>query len=239
VQTGEVEVPSDEALSKGILYYTDNRLDPKIMSAVQSQLLKANLPIVSVSLKPIDFGENIVIDAERGPLTLFRQILAGLEAIKTDIVYHCEHDCLYHPSHFDFTPERDDLFYYNNNLWKVDIKTGRTLFHYSNHTSQLCAKRSLLLEHYRKRVAVVEKNGFSRRIGFEPGTNKRKERIDDYWHETWMSEVPNVDIRHSQNLTQSRWRKDQFRNQKYTKGWTESDSVPTWGTLADFLPNLT
>jgi hypothetical protein len=31
-------------------------------------------------------------------------------------------------------------------------------------------------------------------------------------------------------MSPSRWRKDQFRNQKYTAGWTESDGVPGWGT---------
>ncbi|MHC4736650.1 MAG: hypothetical protein ACYTDW_19670, partial [Planctomycetota bacterium] len=46
---------------------------------------------------------------------------------------------------------------------------------------------------------------------------------------TWMSEVPNLDLRHKHNLTQTRWRKDQFRNQRYTKGWTIADKVPGWG----------
>ena len=126
------------------------------MMACQQQLVKSGLPIYSVSLRPLYFGHNTVINAERGPLTMFRQILAGLEACEADIVYLAEHDVLYHPSHFEFTPERDDLFYYNNNLWKVDAESGRALFHYSNHTSQLCARRSLLLEHYRKRVVMVD-----------------------------------------------------------------------------------
>ncbi|MBU2051242.1 MAG: glycosyltransferase, partial [Gammaproteobacteria bacterium] len=52
--------------TKGIVYYTDNRLDPEIMAACQRQISKSGLPIVSVSLKPIDFGENIVLDLERG-----------------------------------------------------------------------------------------------------------------------------------------------------------------------------
>jgi len=221
--------PSEEQVRKGIVYYTDNRLDPVIMEAVQKQLMKAGLPIVSVSLKPIDFGENIVIDAKRGNLTMFRQILAGLERIDVEVVFFAEHDIMYHESHFDFTPERNDVFYYNQNLWKVDAETGKALFHYSNHTSQLCASRKLLLEHYRKRVAMVERDGFSRRMGYEPGTHRREERVDDYGHETWMSDAPNLDLRHKHNLTKTRWSKDQFRNQRYTKGWTIADSVPGWG----------
>jgi hypothetical protein len=48
-----------------------------------------------------------------------------------------------------------------------------------------------------------------------------------------MSAVPNIDIRHGNNLTPTRWRKDQFRDQRYTKGWTEADEVPGWGRFED------
>lgn len=220
---------------KGLVYYTDNRLEPAINDAVLTQLERARLGVISVSLRPIGFGYNIVLDRERGVLTMFKQILAGLEASTADIIFFVEHDVLYHPSHFDFAPPRRDTFYYNENVWKVDATTGQALFYYCRQTSGLCAYRELLLEHYRKRVAIVEKNGYTRRMGFEPGTNNRAERVDDYKSEAWMSQVPNIDIRHNKNLTPSRWKKEQFRNQKYTKGWTESDGVPGWGkTLGRF-----
>lgn len=224
------------------MYYTDNRLRPDIMVACQRQLSKAGLPVVSASLEPLVFGHNIVVEGERGPLTMFRQILAGLEAVDADVVFHAEHDLLYHPSHFEFEPERDDVFYYDNNLWKVCAETGRALFHYSNHTSMLCARRSLLLRHYRKRVEMVERDGYTRRMGYEPGTHGRRERVDDYGCATWMSEWPSIDLRHGQNLTRTRWRRDQFRNQRFTKGWTEADEVPGWGRtrgrMGEFLEDI-
>lgn len=227
-------VPDWDA-TKGIVYYTDNRLDPCIAGAVQKQLQKAGRDVVAVSLKPLDWGSNIVMDLERGYLSMFKQILAGLEASTADIIFLCEHDVLYHPSHFDFTPPRKDVFFYNENIWKVDRKSGRALFYYCKQTSGLCAYRDLLVEHYRKRVSIVERVGFSRRQGFEPGTHNRAERVDDFKAEAWMSEYPNIDIRHDKNLTPSRWRKEQFRNQKYTNGWLESDQVPGWGvTLGRF-----
>lgn len=227
----------DEKLTKGVVYYTDNRLDERIDQAVKKQLTHSvnGYGIVSVSLQPIDFHHNIHLDMERGYLTMFRQILAGLEASDADVIFFCEHDVLYHPSHFDFLPPRPDMFYYNENVWKVDFETGKALFYYVRQTSGLCAYRELLLEHYRRRVQLVEENGFTRRMGFEPGTHNRKERVDDYKSEAWMSAHPNIDIRHGQNLTPSRWRKDQFRNQKYTKGWTEADEVPGWGKWPDIL----
>ena len=89
-----------------MLYYTDNQLDPGIMKACQDQLKQSvnGHRIVSVSLQPIDFGDNIALSMERGYLTMFKQILAGLEEMDCDIVFFAEHDILYHPTHFEFTP---------------------------------------------------------------------------------------------------------------------------------------
>ena len=69
--------------SKGILYYTDNCLDEKIMAACQKQLMKSvnGNRIISVSLQPMQFGDNIHLPLERGYLTMFKQILEGLEAL--------------------------------------------------------------------------------------------------------------------------------------------------------------
>src|SRR3990167_10295431 len=97
--------------SKGIIYYTDSQLDPKIAELVRGQLLKASLPIVSASLEPLDFGDNYHIKMKRGYEAYFTQILTCLEKSKADIVFFCEHDNLMHLSHFDFTPPTNDKFY--------------------------------------------------------------------------------------------------------------------------------
>ena len=218
--------------SAGIVYYTDNRLDDEIRDACLGTALATGLPFVAVSLKKIpglSWEQNVVLDLERSYLTMFKQILTGLQEIDTEFVFFCEHDVAYHHSHFDFTPPNSTQVFYNQNVWKVDAETGRALHYLCSQTSGLCANRELLLEHYRKRVAIVESQGFSRKMGFEPGTHRRAERVDDLTARTWMSEYPNVDIRHGQNLTPSRWKKEQFRDQRYTKGWTEAEAIPGWG----------
>lgn len=227
-------VPDWDTPRKGVVYYTDNRLDEAIAAPVRRQLDRAaaGMEVISVSLQPLDWQRNIHLGLERGYLTMFRQILAGLEASMADIVFLCEHDVLYHPTHFDFTPPRRDVYYYNENVYKVDYQTGHALFYFARQTSGLCAYRELLVSHYRRRVALVERDGFSRRMGFEPGTHHRAERVDDIRAEGWMSEYPNIDIRHDQNLTPSRWKKEQFRDQRYTRGWLETESVPGWGQTA-------
>lgn len=228
-------------VSKGIVYYTDNMLDPAIMKACQTQLLNSvnGHRILSVSRDPIEFGDNIATGMERGYLCMFKHILTGLEALDTDIVFFCEHDVMYHPSHFEFVPPERDIFYYNTNVWKINAETGHALFHYVQQTSGLCAYRELLIEHYRKRVANTEAalelygntrayRNWIRKQGFEPGTHGRAERVDDHKAESWQSAMPNLDIRHSANLTPSRWNKEQFRNQRYTRGWNEANHVDGW-----------
>lgn len=207
----------------GIVYYTDNEIDPEIMTQVQEQIKKANLPIVSVSLKPLNFGKNVIIEGKRGYLTMFKQILAGLEALDTDVVFFCEHDVLYHQSHFDFRPLRDDKYYYNMNSWIVRTSDGFAVYYDHKSLSGLCADRQLLIKHYKERIRRVELEGFSRRMGFEPGTHNRPERVDDVKAEGWKSEYPNLDLKHGKNLTQARWRQEDFRDQRNCRNWIESN----------------
>lgn len=225
-------------LTKGVAFYADGRLPEALAAPVRAQLLSATaaeaMPIVAVTLgtPPVVADprwQALSHPGARGVLTMFEQILQALEALDTDIVFLCEHDVLYHPEHFQFTPTRMDRYYYNQHVWKVDTATGRALHYRCNQTSGLVAFRQRLLAHYRARVARVRAEGFTRRMGFEPGTHRPPRGIDDYGHEVWMTEAPNVDLRHGGNLTQSRWRQDQFRDQRFCQGWTEAEAVPHWG----------
>jgi hypothetical protein len=148
-----------------------------------------------VTLQPIDLGTNIHLALERGHLTMFKQQLAALEALDTDIAFMVEHDVLYHPSHFEFTPPRRDVFYYNQNTWRVDARSGQALFYVCSQVSGLCAYRDILVDHYRKRVAHVEQHGFDRNLGYEPGTNSRARALDGRGAEAWLSAGPLVDIK--------------------------------------------
>jgi glycosyltransferase involved in cell wall biosynthesis len=230
---GETPSIMHERPLKGIVYYTDNKCEEKIWRAVQSKILRnigtRDIPVTSVSLKPTPFGDNFTLELERGILTMFKQILVGLEKNPAQYVFLCEHDILYHPSHFDFVPPEKDVFYYNENTWKVDALTGQALFYYTKQTSGLCAWRELLVGHYRKRVDKVEKDGFSRHMGFEPGCHAYPRGVDNFKAERWMATFPNVDIRHTTNLTQSRWNQEQFRDKNACLGWTMADDVPGWG----------
>lgn len=240
--------------TKGIIFYTDNQLNLKIAHRVQRQLAKIsrrkNIPIVSSSLKPMNFGKNVHLPLQRGYLTMFKQMLAALEASESEIIFFAEHDVLYHPSHFDFEPKTKDKFYYNQNVWKINSETGHAIHYDCKQVSGICVYRETAVKHYQKRVKIVEEmakklpdeiefNTFIRRIGFEPGTHNRKERVDLLESEGWKSEFPNVDIRHGKNLSGTLWKKEQFRNQIFTRGWIESDDeIPGWGKTSELIKKL-
>jgi len=242
-------------LTKGIVYYTTNQIPIKIAHKVQHRLTyvakEKNIPIVSSSLKPMPhFGERNIIQplehydyqmvdgvlkevfvprTQPGYLTMFRQILDGLKISTADIIFFCEHDVLYHPSHFDFTPPKKDVYYYNTNVWHLRLSDGHCLYFNHRSTSGLCAYRETLIKHYEERVRRAEKDGYDHNTGYEPGTHNRPSRIDDLPCEDWRSEFPNVDIRHDNNLTRNRWSIDQFHT-KPTE-WIEADEIPGWGRV--------
>jgi hypothetical protein len=114
-----------------ILYYTSNREDPQFEQKVRDNILEVagNIPIVSVSHQPIDFGTNICVgDVGTSGFNMFRQVQIGLQAAKTKFVISAEADCLYPPDYFTFTPERADVCYRDSNLYVMPDK--RDFFFY-------------------------------------------------------------------------------------------------------------
>ena len=241
-------VKEEPRLSKGIIYYTDNHLNLKIARAVQSQLRMVSetkgIPIASASLKPMsNMGKNVHVKMQPGRLAMFSQVLAALEASTSDIVFFCEHDVLYHPSHFDFIPEKNDTFYYNQNFWKVRTTDDLAIHYDANQLSGLCCYRELAVKEFKERVRRVAAEGWRNSMGYEPGTRgiRRGGFSNNPW-KSWKSEFPIVDIKHGHNLTTQRWHQEQFRNKENCTGWLESmvDKIPGWDNLKDLLSiNLT
>ncbi len=244
IVNSEIPIPKSvkalSPLSRGIVYYTDCQLAPEILEPCQKQLLRCcnGVPIVSVSLKPMDFGENYVLPLERSVLTMFKQILEGIKRSTADILYFAEHDCLYIKEHFKFTPPRKDVFYYNENQWQVDTTSGRALFYHCMRLSTLCAYRELLLEHYTKRVERVEKEGFTLKMGYEPGGHRYPRGVDNYTRERFMTPYPLIDLRHSGTVSPNRWRQKDFRNKGPLWAWTEADEIPYWGPVKGCIKEL-
>lgn len=199
--------------TRGVLYYTDNQLPMELANLCRKYIKRSNLPITSVSMKKTPFGHNIVLPGVRGKLQMFKQILAGLEAMTEDIVFFTEADVVYHRSHFNFYPPKKDTFYYNENNWRVRREDRHAAYFDHDSLSQMCCYRELALKEFRELVKQQEIK--ETRGGFEPGTRDGRSA-------RWRSEYPNLDIRHDHNLTQNRWSPDQFRDKSTCTNWQES-----------------
>ena len=228
--------------NKGVVYYTDFHADPKILRVCLEQLKKNfDGEVVSVSLKkPLDFGKNIVLEADRGYITMVRQIILGLENLTTDCVFFTENDVLYNKSHFDFIPPKDNIFYYNANTWRwyfgdeLAVTYDRMLS-----LSCLCVNREFALKHYKMRIKKIEEVGLdkfksrepdlARKWGYEPGTKKKKRGgLTDDDFEIWHSEYPVIDIRHQGTFSPPKVTLDSFKHPP--KNWREIsiEEIPGW-----------
>lgn len=107
-------------MSTTVIYLTDNSLAEPLATRCRELLRQAagDIPIVSVSHRPVDLGKNICIgEQKRCWMTLYRQMLAGLAAVQTDTIAIAEHDVVYHPSHLRYEPPDAKVFFYNENCW--------------------------------------------------------------------------------------------------------------------------
>lgn len=220
-------------MGQGIVYYTDNRCEERLANLVRKQIRKVfDGEIISVSQFPIDFGDKrIVMDLPRVSVSMFKQIYEGLKASTADTIYLCEHDVIYHPSHFAIKSVNKDKIYYNQNRWAVDALTGHCIYRLTKCTSLCVASRELLMTHFTEWLAMIEKRGYHRsKMGFAPQTH-RIDGITRFKLRTYQSAYPCLDIRHATNFTPNRFKIEEFKDPHAIGGWKEASEVPYWGKL--------
>lgn len=234
--------------TKCALLYTCNSHDETLELAARANLKRATNghELGVVALQRTDFGDwTIVVNREKSGGTMHYQILAGLERSTADYVFLCESDVMYSPSHFEFTPPRDDTVYYNTNVWRVRWQDGHAVRTANlQQVSGICASRQLLVDHYRKRVSLIDANGGifdTKRMAYEPGTR------GDLWGvkvANWESPYPNLDITgHGNTLTTPHFSVESFRNKKFAQGWRETDGqIDGWpliyGRVQEWLKEM-
>lgn len=106
--------------SASIIYYSasveDSRFEQKVMDNIKKQA--GDIPIISVTRKPVDLGKNIVVgDTPICYSNSFKQLLIGLKEATTEFCIAAESDCLYPPEYFQFTPPYKDKVYRYTNLY--------------------------------------------------------------------------------------------------------------------------
>lgn len=104
-----------------IVYCSSNREDPRFEERIRANILKqcGDIPVISVTQKPIDFGTNICVGDDIGVsgFNFFRQVLIGCKAATTKYIISAEADTVYGPDYFEYRPPTDDACYRNSNLY--------------------------------------------------------------------------------------------------------------------------
>lgn len=135
-----------------VVYYTASREEKEFEQKIIDNLKKqaGDIPIISVSQKPLDLGKNICVgDVGWSYLNEWRQILIGAKEATTPYIIFAESDFLYSPDYFKLDA-KEDLYRYDN-VWIVF--SNRNCREYKrkimSEGAQIC-KRDLLINMYEK-----------------------------------------------------------------------------------------
>ena len=195
-----------------VVYYTSNREYEPFEDQVKKTLLASigDLPLISVSQKPIDFGRNICVgDIGVSELNVVRQLLTGATEAATAFVIPVESDCLYPPDFFQFRPSRPDTFYYAQDgyiIWH-----GRGTFYRKN---------------LREFTSVVGREHLIQMLNHILQTEPRHYPIvikRRSLQEVFSTSAPVVTIKTDRQMH----RKHPFSKRNFTR------SLPYWGTAQD------
>lgn len=209
-----------------VIYYTSNRELPGLERLVKENITKVcgGLPIISVSQKPIDFGQNICVgDHGISGFNMFRQVQVACQTAKTRYVVSCEADCLYPPDYFTFIPPRDDRCYRDTNLYVMG--QWRKYFYYK--------------EEGASHAQVINRELYLNRLDelFKGAPDWSTTADWNFPRERWH-QLDVFDRRHSK-LYRTENPVVQIKSDRSMRHYTHSDrtpiyTIPYWGNGADF-----
>lgn len=211
-------------MKAAIIYVSSNQEYPQFEERIRQNILEVtDIPIISVTQKPINFGENTIVgDVGISGFNMFRQVLIGCQASDADYIISCEADCLYPPDYFTFVPKHLDTCYRDSNLYVMG--QHRTYFYKKEEGAthaQIVGR-----EFY---IATLEKLFKDAPLWSAEERNFPKERhgMNDVFDASeinyWNTENPVVQIKTSQSM----------------RNFTHSDRIPRhelpyWGKGRDF-----
>ena len=210
-----------------IIYCSSNKENPEFEKRIRDNILKyCDLPIVSVTQKPIDFGTNICVGEDVGVsgFNFFRQSLIACKAATTKFVLSCEADTVYPPDYFKFIPKRDDKCYRNKNLYVMGHRRDYFYKKEEGATHAQIVGRQFYIDTLEKLFeGEPEWDGNQKNFPKEKFHGKAEDVFSREDIEMYETENPVVQIKTSQSM------------RHYTNSdRIPRDEIPFWGTGKDF-----
>lgn len=203
-----------------VLYYTANTEDEKFEENIRKELVKnsGDLPIVSVSQKPIDLGLNICVGEQKHCYASeFMQIRKGLEAIKTDYVITAESDFLYPPEYFSHIPKESGKCYRFFGVW---IAFDKFYFKGCSDGAQMI-DRKMWLDMIN--TALPEKDNWNQELIC------RCQPSPTDWKITWTSTNPAISFKTDRNIS---------KRTQLKKDILPVTTLPYWGDINSLTKKL-
>lgn len=198
-----------------IIYVTSNREKLEFEEKIQKALLQSaeGLPIISVSQKPIKFGQNICVgNIGAKPENVLKQLIVGATAAETKFVAVGESDFLYPREFFRFVPPSDDTFYYPDNVYI--IWTHHNRFFKKNLREMLSVTNC---DHF---VCVLEK------VLSGLGDDHIVSRVKQFTKQDWFhTDIPLVTFKTRDGM---HWRSPFNKN-------GSKKSLPQWGSAKELI----
>ena len=226
----------DEKNDLTIIYYTANTTREPFATNVREILWKAKggSHLISVSQKPMDFGENIVVDLKPAHISVYKQILIGAKAAKTKFVALAEDDCLYSKEHFEFRPDPNE-FAYDMARWSIYSWSRPPIYSikYRIVNSMMIASRDLLVEALEERFKKFpDESKIPLRYFGEMGRHERRLGVTRRKMRQFASTVPSITFSHPQALG------FQYTRRKKKIGILRTYDIPYWGRADNMINNI-
>ena len=220
-----------------IVYYTANRISETFSLAVRQRLIDAAIyrPIISVSQKPMRFGQNIVFASqEQSTLNIYRQALIGAKAATTKYIGLAEDDVLYSPDHFTCHRPDPGVFAYDMNVWLMYSWVKPPIFSYKgrrNLYALICHREDFIRTMEERFAKYPDGTGFNPGHWGEPGKYEQSLGVEVNPTEEFRSGLPSIAFSHEQAVS--------FRDLGKRKklGDERRTELPHWGT-ADAIMQL-
>ena len=216
-----------------LIYYTANVAPTHFTDHTRTQLISAagEIPLISVSKKPMDFGENICVgNTPRNQYQIYKQALAGAKAATTPYIALCEDDVLYSPEHFKFRP-KDGHWGYNMNAWNL-YTWGEPMFSYKapggrRNLNSLICQRQLFIDAMEERFSKWTEENFDLKTFGEPGKYDNQLGTTAHPSQAFYTNPANVVFSHQTNL--------QFQGLGTRKGLGQvrAYAIPYWGDAGE------
>ncbi|RQV98623.1 hypothetical protein EH220_02950 [bacterium] len=217
-----------------IIYVTANTVPESWQEFQLHHLLEAagDMPIISISRKPMDLGSNIVESRPRSYYNIYMSLLDGALAATTPYVAMAEDDTLYTHTHFvEFRPP-ENFVAYDRSRWSLFVWEKEPFFCLRQRISNcsLIAPRELVIEALEERKAKYPQGIPDTHCG-EIGRRDLEDRLHMKRRNCceWWSFGPIVQLNHptgSDETQRAQWKKH---------GQIRAYDIPYWGKASEIV----